>query len=100
MGVNQFIAENEGPIPLLQIDPEEAFHQQAEKIYRVKKNRDKGQVRRSLDALRTAATGKDPWGRDLLMPKIMDAVRAYATLGEIMGVFREAWGEYVEPSIL
>jgi methylmalonyl-CoA mutase N-terminal domain/subunit len=34
------------------------------------------------------------------MPKILDAVRAYATLGEIMRVFREAWGEYVEPAIL
>jgi methylmalonyl-CoA mutase N-terminal domain/subunit len=55
---------------------------------------------RSLETLRQAAAGTDPWGKDLLMPRILDAVRAYATLGEIMDVFREVWGEYTEPSII
>lgn len=100
VGVNQFVAEEEGPIQLLRIDPEEAFHHQAEKIHHLKNSRDNDGVSRTLDALREAAEGKDPWGRDLLMPKILDAVRAYATLGEIMGIFRDAWGEYVEPTIL
>jgi len=100
VGVNRFVAEAEEPIPLLQIDPEKAARQQMEKIHLLKKRRDNDRVGQTLNALRRAAQGKDPWARDLLMPKILDAVRAYATLGEIMGVFREAWGEYVEPAIL
>lgn len=100
VGVNRFVAEADGPIPLLQIDPDEAAHRQVEKIHHLKKQRDYGRVEQTLDALRRASDGSDPWGRNLLMPKILDAVRAYATLGEIMGVFREAWGEYVEPAIL
>lgn len=100
VGVNRFVAEADGPIPLLQIDPDEAAHRQVEKIHHLKKQRDNGRVEQTLDALRRASDGSDPWGRNFLMPKILDAVRAYATLGEIMGVFREAWGEYVEPAIL
>lgn len=100
VGVNRFVAEADGPIPLLQIDPDEAAHRQVEKIHHLKKQRDNGRVEQTLDALRRASDGSDPWGRNLLMPKILDAVRAYATLGEIMRVFREAWGEYVEPAIL
>ncbi len=100
VGVNRFVAEADGPIPLLQIDPDEAAHRQVEKIHHLKKQRDNVRVEQTLDALRRASDGSDPWGRNLLMPKILDAVRAYATLGEIMRVFREAWGEYVEPAIL
>ncbi len=100
VGVNRFVAEADGPIPLLQIDPDEAAHRQVEKIRHLKKQRDNGRVEQTLDAIRRASDGSDPWGRNLLMPKILDAVRAYATLGEIMRVFREAWGEYVEPAIL
>ena len=100
VGVNRFVAEADGPIPLLQIDPDEAAHRQVEKIHHLKKQRDNGRVEQTLDAIRRASDGSDPWGRNLLMPKILDAVRAYATLGEIMRVFREAWGEYVEPAIL
>lgn len=100
VGVNRFVAEADGPIPLLQIDPDEAAHWQVEKIHHLKKQRDNGRVEQTLDVLRRACDRSDPWGRNLLMPNILDAVRAYATLGEIMGVFREAWGEYVEPAIL
>ncbi|MEE8153272.1 MAG: methylmalonyl-CoA mutase family protein [candidate division NC10 bacterium] len=100
VGVNRCVAEVEEPIPLLQIDPDKAAHQQMEKIHQLKKRRDSYPVDHTLDAIRRAAQGKDPWARDLLMPKILDAVRAYVTLGEIMGVLREAWGEYVEPAIL
>lgn len=100
VGVNRFIAEVEEPIPLLEIDPDKAARQQMEKIHLLKKRRGNGRVEETLNVLRRTAQGQDPWARDLLMPKILDAVRAYATLGEIMGVFRETWGEYVEPAIL
>ncbi|MFQ5839840.1 MAG: methylmalonyl-CoA mutase [Candidatus Methylomirabilales bacterium] len=100
VGVNRFVTEEEEPIPLLRIDPEKAAGQQAAKLHLLKKHRDNGRVQQTLDLLRRAARGRDPWGRDLLMPKILDAVRAYATLGEIMGVLREEWGEYIEPAIM
>jgi methylmalonyl-CoA mutase N-terminal domain/subunit len=48
---------------------------------------------RAMDDLREAALGNDAWGRDLLMPRILEAVRAYATVGEIIGLLREGWGE-------
>lgn len=100
VGVNRFVAESDEPIPLLQIDPDKAAQRQVAKIHHLKKRRDNGRVEQTLDALRRATEGKEPWGQDLLMPKILEAVRAYATLGEIMGVFRKVWGEYVEPAIL
>ncbi len=52
-------------------------------------------MREKLAALRKAAQGSEN-----LMPYILEAVREYATLGEIMGVFREVFGEYREPVIL
>lgn len=99
VGVNRFTVDEETPIPTLTID-REAETRQIESLDRLRRSRDKEAVVRSLEALRQAATGNDPWGKDLLMPKILDAVRAYATLGEIMGVFRNVWGEYTEPSIV
>lgn len=100
VGVNRFALGGDEAIPLLRIDTQDAAVRQMEKIQHLKKSRDNGRVEQSLDALRSATRGKDPWNQDLLMPKILDAVRAYATLGEIIGVFREEWGEYVEPAIL
>lgn len=97
VGVNRFTVDEEAPIPTLTID-REVETRQIESLDRLRRSRDKEAVARALEALRQAATGNDPWGKDLLMPKILDAVRAYATLGEIMGVFRNVWGEYTEPS--
>jgi methylmalonyl-CoA mutase N-terminal domain/subunit len=99
VGVNRFTVDEEVPIPTLTID-REAETRQIDNLQRLRRSRDNEAVARSLDALRRTAAGNDPWGKDLLMPRILDAVRAYATLGEIMGVFREVWGEYKEPSIV
>jgi methylmalonyl-CoA mutase, N-terminal domain len=100
VGVNRFVDESEvRPIPILSID--EGLHiQQAERLARLRQTRDKDRWAAALDGLRAAAAGRDPWGADLLMPKILDAVKAYATIGEMIGVLREAWGEYTEPSIV
>jgi len=99
VGVNRFATDEPHRIPILVID-REAEARQVERLEAVRRSRDKDQVMRCLDALRRAAIGGDRWGKDHLMPKILDAVRAYATLGEIMGVFREVWGEYTEPAII
>ena len=65
------------------------------RLGRLRKERDNAAVRRSLDALARAAEGTEN-----MMPYILDAVRAYATLGEMMGVLRQGFGEYMEPVIV
>jgi methylmalonyl-CoA mutase N-terminal domain/subunit len=100
VGVNRFVdAAEQRPIPILFID--EALHQrQVERLAALRKSRDKDRWSRAMDDLRAAALGNDPWGRDLLMPRILEAVRAYATVGEIIGLLREVWGEYTELNVI
>jgi len=94
VGVNEYVAEEPLSIPLLQMDPE-GERRHLERLKRVRRERDNRAVREKLAALRRAAQGSEN-----LMPYILEAVREYATLGEIMGVFREVFGEYREPVIL
>jgi len=100
VGVNRFVDEQEQrPIPILSID-EALYQRQVERLADLRKSRDKDRWNRATDDLRAAALGKDPWGKDLLMPRILEAVKAYATVGEIIGLLREAWGEYTELNII
>ena len=100
VGVNRFADEREKrPIPILSID-EALWERQVERVAQLRKNRDKDRWSKALEGLRVAAVGDEPWGRDLLMPKILNAVKAYATVGEIFGVLRETWGEYTEPNVI
>jgi methylmalonyl-CoA mutase N-terminal domain/subunit len=94
VGVNDFVQENEPPIHILYID-ESAAEKQLAKLEQLKKTRNSGNVARALDALRTAARGTAN-----LMPPILDAVRAYATVGEMCDALREVWGEYEEVPII
>src|SRR5690348_9448976 len=81
VGVNRFQSDDE-PIELLQIDETSSRHQSA-KLAALRKWRDNGKVRATLDALRRAAEGTEN-----TMPYLLDAVRAYATLGEICDALR------------
>jgi methylmalonyl-CoA mutase N-terminal domain/subunit len=94
VGVNQYAEDQAVRIPLLKMDPE-GYARQVTRLEEVRRNRDNERVRLSLGALREAAQGTEN-----TMPYILDCVRAYATLGEIMGVFRQVFGEYREPSII
>ncbi len=94
VGVNAFVEQNEEPIELLQIDETAAQHQ-LEKLAKLKSRRDNQRVGKSLDALRRAAEG-----RENTMPYILDAIRVYATLGEICDAFREVFGTYTETSVI
>jgi methylmalonyl-CoA mutase N-terminal domain/subunit len=94
VGVNDYLTEEPLTIPLLEID-HEGERRQRERLARVRRERDNELVGQRLEALREAAQGTEN-----LMPHILDAVRAYATLGEICGVFREVFGEYREPVIV
>ncbi len=91
VGVNEYTTDEPLRIPLLQMDPEGERRQRA-RLARVRAERDNDEVQRCLAALRHAAEGTAN-----LMPFILDAVRAYATLGEICRVFRDVFGEYREP---
>jgi methylmalonyl-CoA mutase N-terminal domain/subunit len=99
VGVNQYVTEEARPIPILHIG-ETLREAQTAKLATLRKRRDNDKVKWALDGLRQAALGDDPFGKDLLMPHILGCVRAYATLGEIIGVLRETWGEYVEQNII
>jgi methylmalonyl-CoA mutase N-terminal domain/subunit len=93
VGVNRFQSEGQ-PIELLQIDEAAARHQQ-EKLAALRARRDNSQVRKTLDALQRAAEGTEN-----TMPRILDAVRAYATLGEICDSLRGVFGAYTETAHL
>jgi methylmalonyl-CoA mutase N-terminal domain/subunit len=94
VGVNAFQVEEEKPPPLLTVDPEVGRRQQA-LLGQVKVRRDARAVTASLEALREAArTDGTP-----LLPRIVDAVRVYASLGEMCGVLREVFGEYRGPNL-
>jgi methylmalonyl-CoA mutase N-terminal domain/subunit len=88
VGVNKFQMEEESPKDLLRVDPAVRVSQ-IESLKRLKSERDNARVNGILDALRKAAEGNDN-----LMPIIVDAVKAYATLGEICDALRDVFGEY------
>jgi methylmalonyl-CoA mutase N-terminal domain/subunit len=94
VGVNEYTEDTPIRIPLLEMDPE-GYERQVARLERVRRERDNERVSVTLEALRQAARGSEN-----TMPYILDCVRAYATLGEIMGVFRRVFGEYREPTII
>lgn len=93
VGVNDFVTEGYPAIDTLKIDQSVA-QVQSDKLKELREQRDSELVQKSLEALRIAAQGHEN-----TMPLIMDAVRQYATLGEIMDVFRDVFGVYEEPAV-
>jgi len=92
VGVNDFVAQ-EKPLEILQID-ETVAHRQAERLDKLRAERSSDEVNRRLAALRKATQGKDN-----LMPYIYDAVKSYATLGEICDAMLDTFGTYEEVAI-
>ena len=90
VGLNQFQIEEEPLKDVLRIQPEVERYQK-EKLARVKQERDNPKVRETLAVLKKTAQGTD----NLVQP-ILEAVRSYATLGEISDTLREVFGEYRE----
>jgi len=94
VGVNKFKTEEEPKKDILKLD-EKVANQQKERVSQLREDRDQAKVEKALKALKdTAETDQN------LMPKIVDAVKAYATLGEVCDVMREVFGEYNENIIL
>lgn len=88
VGVNRFAIEEPGSIPVLRID-ERLEREQIERLHKVKARRDSTAVRSALDRVERAAQGDEN-----LMPHIINAVEAYATVGEISDKLRAVFGEY------
>ncbi|AFM01881.1 methylmalonyl-CoA mutase family protein [Desulfitobacterium dehalogenans ATCC 51507] len=93
VGVNEFQIQENHEMELLKIDPE-IERSQAQRVKELRAGRDNLHVMNTLDALKESAQGSDN-----LIPKIIDAVRAYATEGEIVAVLKEVFGEYKEQSV-
>ena len=93
VGVNDYLMEEEIKVPTLYIDRVgEMAH--LERLKRVRKERDQDAVKCALDELRRVAEDTEN-----TMPAIIEAVKTYATLGEIMDVFRSVFGNYMEPAV-
>ena len=92
VGVNDYVTA-EKPLEILQID-ETVAHRQAARLSKLRAERSSGEVERRLNALRRAAEGSEN-----LMPFIYDAVKAYATLGEVCEAMRAVFGAYEEVAI-
>jgi methylmalonyl-CoA mutase, N-terminal domain len=92
VGVNDFVSEDKRPVDLLQID-ESVAGAQRQKLAVLRKKRDNAKARETLEALGSAASTEEN-----LMPYLLNAVRAYATLGEMCEVLRKVFGTYEEPA--
>ncbi|MDI6600273.1 MAG: methylmalonyl-CoA mutase family protein [Thermoanaerobacteraceae bacterium] len=94
VGMNKFQIEEEPPKNLLKVDPAVAEKQKA-RLARLKSERDNNRVKEALSGVEKAAKGEEN-----LMPYIIEAVKAYATLGEVCDVLRSVFGVYQESVIL
>jgi methylmalonyl-CoA mutase N-terminal domain/subunit len=94
VGVNDFVSGEEDSVPILQID-DATERQQMLRLDRTRRTRSKVAVDRALDKLKKTAAGTDN-----TMPAILDAVRAYATIGEMCDALRDVWGEYQEEAVI
>ena len=93
VGVNEFRAEEEEPIPIYFVDPV-LERTQIQSLSHTRLQRNSQLVHQTLQRLENAARSSDN-----LMPCILEAVEAYATLGEISDTFRKIYGEYREAAI-
>jgi methylmalonyl-CoA mutase N-terminal domain/subunit len=94
VGVNRFQLEAEPPVQLLRIDP--ALEQeQIERVRALRERRDSSATTAALNKLEQAAATSEN-----LLPRILECVEAYATVGEISNTLRRVWGEYRETSTI
>ena len=91
VGVNDYVDDKPITIPILEMDPQ-GYERQVNRLQALRRERDSGRVGQALDRLRIACQGTEN-----TLPYLLDCVRAYATLGEIVGVMKEVFGVYAEP---
>ena len=94
VGVNKFTTQEDTPLDLLKVDPK-VQEEQSAALAKIRAERDQAAVDAGLAKLKTAAQGDDN-----LLPHIVKAVKAYATLGEICDTLRGVFGEYQAPKTI
>jgi methylmalonyl-CoA mutase N-terminal domain/subunit len=94
VGVNRYVRADEPPITLLKIDPE-LEREQIDRVQALRARRNSAAAESALAALKDAAARDDV----NLMPLIVDAARAYVTMGEMCDAFREVWGVWRETPV-
>jgi methylmalonyl-CoA mutase N-terminal domain/subunit len=94
VGVNRYELEDEPPIAILKIDPA-LEQQQIDRVQALRSRRDSAAAEAALAALKAAAARDDV----NLMPLILDAARAYVTMGEMCDAWREVWGVWRETPV-
>jgi methylmalonyl-CoA mutase N-terminal domain/subunit len=94
VGVNAYAEKKPLTVPILEMDPQ-GYNRQVKRLEELRRTRDNGRVGQTLDRLRIAMEGTEN-----TMPYIMEAVHAYATLGEIIQVMKEVFGVYEEPTMI
>lgn len=94
VGMNKYKSDKEPKQELLKVDPQ-VGEMQKERLTKLKSERNNEAVEEKLEALRKACEGDDN-----VMPYIVDAVKEYATLGEVCGVMRDVFGEYEQNVML
>ncbi|NOZ06727.1 MAG: methylmalonyl-CoA mutase family protein [Chloroflexi bacterium] len=94
VGVNRFAVPEEQKLALLRVDPA-VQDQQIARLRALRERRDGERADATLDRLEEAARGSEN-----MLPRILDCVEAYVTLGEICGRLREVWGEYRPSAVL
>lgn len=93
IGINLFQTEKEVPITIFQVDPEDE-QRQVKCLEKLREQRDSKVVRQCLERLGEVATQKNSDKRVNIVPATLEAVKAYATVGEIYGVLRKVFGEF------
>ena len=93
VGVNEY-AMDEKPHPILYID-EQVADEQVVRVQALRASRDQAKHARAIASLKQAARGSDN-----LMPPILEAARAYATVGEMCDALRQVWGEWEETPLI
>jgi len=96
VGINLFRADEEISIDLFQVDPEDE-PRQIQRLKRVRETRDDKLVQRCLEELGEVATKKASDKKVNIVPAMLEAVKAYATVGETYGILRKVFGEFKAP---
>jgi len=96
VGINLFRADEEISIDLFQVDPEDE-PRQIQRLKRVRETRDNKLVQRCLEELGEVATKKASDKKVNIVPAMLEAVKAYATVGEMYGILRKVFGEFKAP---
>ena len=98
VGVNTFVLDRKVPIPLFKGDPK-GEAKQIGRLNKIRQKRDKARVIKSLDELSKTAEKKARGEEINIVPAMLEAVRAYATEGEIFAALRKVYGDYRPPAV-